>query len=262
MGAPHVCKTIRLPGGWSLQLCAPPSTGPRWARVSAYFALMLGSLLSVLWEAGRAVVIVVLATLLLGVWLGDFARAASIPREAQAHRSVLVRAARLEWGLAAPVATFAAQVQQESEWRPDAVSPVGAQGLAQFMPSTARWLPSVAPQTGQPAPFNPAWALRAMVAYDLWLHQRVRAATPCDRMAMALAAYNGGLGWVQRDARLAATRGRNPAAWWGNVEAVNAGRSANAFRENRGYPRRILLTLEPVYKAAGWGGGSCDGGHS
>lgn len=186
-------------------------------------------------------------------------QAASIPREAQAHRSVLVRAARLEWGLGAPVATFAAQVQQESEWKPDAVSPVGAQGLAQFMPSTARWLPTVIPDTGQPAPFNPAWALRAMVAYDLWLHQRMRAATPCDRMAMTLAAYNGGLGWVQRDTRLAATRGRNPAAWWGNVEAVNAGRSANAFRENRGYPRRILLTLESVYEAAGWGGGSCDG---
>lgn len=275
MGAPHVCKTIRLPGGWSLQLCAPPSTGPRWARVSAYFALMLGSLLTVLWEAGRSVVLVLLAAMFLH-WFGDVSRAASIPREAQAHRSVLVRAARLEWGLGAPVATFAAQVHQESEWRPDAVSPVGAQGLAQFMPSTARWLPSVAPsllspsvgledsptaaaQTGQPAPFNPAWALRAMVAYDLWLHQRVRAATPCDRMAMALAAYNGGLGWVQRDARLAATRGRNPIAWWSNVETVNAGRSANAFRENRGYPRRILLTLEPVYEAAGWGGGSCDG---
>lgn len=191
--------------------------------------------------------------------------AATIPREAKAYRSLLVRVARVEWGMAAPVATFAAQVHQESGWNPDAVSPVGAEGLAQFMPATARWLPQVAPQTGEPMPRNPAWALRAMVAYDRWLHERVSAATPCDRMAMTLAAYNGGLGWVQRDARLAASRGFDPRRWWDNVESVNAGRSRAAFTENRGYPRRTLHTLEPMYEAAGWGAGSCltpQGGHS
>lgn len=262
MGFHKDYRAIRLPFGWEVWVWPPAPATPFGRRLATLFVSAALAFLGWCLEALRVLGIALLAAILLHLWFGYSARAASIPREAQAHRSVLVRAARLEWGLGAPVATFAAQVQQESEWKPDAVSPVGAQGLAQFMPSTARWLPSIAPQTGQPAPFNPAWALRAMVAYDLWLHQRVRAATPCDRMAMALAAYNGGLGWVQRDARLAATRGRNPIAWWGNVEAVNAGRSANAFRENRGYPRRILLTLEPVYEAAGWGGGSCDGGHS
>lgn len=218
---------------------------------------MLGHLLVALWKAGQAVVIVLLASLFLH-WFGDVSRAAPIPSEAQAYRSLMVRVARVEWGMAAPVATFAAQVQQESEWNPDAVSPVGAEGLAQFMPATARWLPQVAPQTGEPMPRNPAWALRAMVAYDRWLHERVSAATPCDRMAMTLAAYNGGLGWVQRDARLAASRGFDPRRWWDNVESVNAGRSASAKRENQGYPRRILHTLEPFYEAAGWGAGSCD----
>ncbi|HEU6436123.1 MAG TPA: transglycosylase SLT domain-containing protein [Nitratidesulfovibrio sp.] len=191
--------------------------------------------------------------------------AATIPREAKAYRSLLVRVARVEWGMAAPVATFAAQVHQESEWNPDAVSPVGAEGLAQFMPATARWLPQVAPQTGEPMPRNPAWALRAMVAYDRWLHERASAATPCDRMAMTLSAYNGGLGWVQRDARLAASRGFDPRRWWHHTESVNAGRSRAAFAENRGYPRRILHTLESMYEAAGWGAGSCptpQGGHS
>ena len=33
------------------------------------------------------------------------------------------------WGLGAPISVFAAQVHQESAWRPEAVSHVGAQGL-------------------------------------------------------------------------------------------------------------------------------------
>ena len=72
----------------------------------------------------------------------------TIPRAAQQYRATLVRAAHATWGLDAPVAVFAAQVHTESWWRNDTVSHAGAQGLAQFMPATARWLPSVAPETG------------------------------------------------------------------------------------------------------------------
>ncbi len=189
--------------------------------------------------------------------LVTLAQAAEIPREALAHRSTLVRAARAEWGLGAPVAVMAAQVHQESRWRADAVSPVGAQGLAQFMPATARWLPEVAPQTGTPEPWNPGWALRALAAYDLWLWRRVEAADDCNRWALTLSAYNGGLGWVRRDAALARAHGLDPLRWWGQVEAVNAGRGPAAWRENRTYPRRIMLHLTPLYAAAGWGQGVC-----
>lgn len=202
--------------------------------------------------AGCACAIVVLCLSCLAVAV----YAASIPRAAATHRATLIRAARVEWGMEAPVATFAAQVHQESCWREDARSAVGAQGLAQFMPSTARWLPEVAPQTGEPAPWSPGWSLRALVAYDRWLWARVPG-EGCNRMALALSAYNGGLGWVRRDSRLAEAQGLDRATWWGSVETVNAGRSASAWRENRGYPRRILRVLEPIYEAAGWGLGVC-----
>jgi soluble lytic murein transglycosylase-like protein len=201
-------------------------------------------------------VLVFVGALVVVLLMGAVARAGTIPAVAQAHRATLVRCARVEWGLGAPVAAFAAQIHQESRWRADARSPVGAQGLAQFMPATARWLPEVAPQTGSPAPWNPGWALRALVAYDLWLHRRVDAATPCDHMAMTLSAYNGGLGWLRRDVHLARERGADPMRWWGHVE-LHSNRAAWAMRENRGYPRRILRELEPLYEAAGWGRGVC-----
>lgn len=180
-----------------------------------------------------------------------------IPPQANQHRALLTREARAQWGMDAPVATFAAQIHQESTWREDAVSPVGAQGLAQFMPSTSRWLPQVAPETGAPMPFSPSWSIRAMVTYDRWLWRRVRAASDCDRMAMTLSAYNGGLGWVQRDQFLAESIGMNPRLW-SHVAMVNSGRSAANFRENRGYPTRILNVLTNLYRVAGWGKGACD----
>jgi len=182
---------------------------------------------------------------------------AAPPRAALAHRSLLIRSARVELGLSAPVATLAAQAEQESGWNPAARSVVGAQGLAQFMPQTAAWLGGLRPDLGPAEPCNPSWALRAMAAYDAWLLDRTSAATTCEHWAMVLSAYNGGLGWVRRDALQAVADGLDPARWWGHVETVNAGRSRLAFAENRGYPRRILLRLEDTYEAAGWGKGVC-----
>ena len=200
-----------------------------------------------------------------------------IPREALAHKATLIRAARAEFGLGAPVALLAAQIHTESAWRTNAVSPVGAQGLAQFMPATARWLPQVAPALayseeggagGVPAPFNPGWAIRAMCGYDKWLWKKIvlpsnaqaaaNAHSACShRWAFVLSAYNGGLGWVIKDRAMAQRLGKNPNQYWGQVELVNAGRSAAAIRENREYPKRIF-SLVPVYAKAGWPQGECE----
>jgi soluble lytic murein transglycosylase-like protein len=205
-----------------------------------------------------AVVVAALGIAALGwaAW-ADRADAGDIPARAERYRSALIRCARAEWGLNAPTATMAAQVHQESAWNPDARSAY-AHGLAQFTPSTAAWLPEVAPQVGKADPYNPGWALRALAAYDRWLHRRITdTENPCDRWAMVLSAYNGGLGWLGRDRRLARASGLDPARWWAQVETVNAGRADWAIRENRAYPRRILLLLEPLYESAGWGKGVC-----
>lgn len=255
--ATRIIRILRLPAGWRVTLSV---NEPRPSVARVLFELLVDGLLLTLqgiFEALRWCGIAALVVaMLLAVCHTVFA-APAIPAQAAQHRATLIREARAQWGINAPSATFGAQIQQESNWNPSDVSPVGAQGLAQFMPATARWLPSVAPDTGEPLPFNPGWAIRALVTYDRWLWQRIHAATNCDRMAMTLSAYNGGLGWLNRDTRLAAAQGRDPALWWDHVETVNAGRSSASIRENRHYPRRILRTLEPVYTAAGWGGGMC-----
>ena len=205
----------------------------------------------------------IVASVLFGLiaFFADEAKAAEvqIPRAALQHRATLTREARAAWGLNAPVSTFAAQIHTESWCRNDTVSGVGAQGLAQFMPATAKWLPTVAPETGTPAPFNPAWSLRACVVYDRWLYDRLspmRAASldACDRMAFALSAYNGGIWWVGKDRTLSARKGLDPDRYFGSVETVNAGRKESSIRENRQYVAYIF-ERQAAYIRAGWGPG-------
>lgn len=201
----------------------------------------------------RPLTALLLAAALVAV-VADAARAeTSIPKRAEQYRAVLVRSARATWGLDAPVALFAAQIHTESRWKADDRSPVGAMGLAQFMPSTARWMPGIDPTLAPPAPYNPGWSIRAMLRYDLWLYSRAAGTNDYQRMAFALSGYNGGEGWVNRDKKLAGRKGFDPGRWFGNVEKVNAGRSAANWRENRNYPRLILEEHQFAYERAGWG---------
>jgi soluble lytic murein transglycosylase-like protein len=193
-----------------------------------------------------------LAVVLIVAAVAPFtAHAQSIPREAYRYQLTLKREAQYAWGLQAPVASFAAQVHQESRWRLDARSPVGAEGLAQFMPATTDWIGGLNPGLAARDPGSPTWALRALVTYDKWLADRIRAKDACQDMAFALSAYNGGLGWVYKRQKLSA----EPGVCLGMTCLINPGISEAAQRENRHYAETILLKHEPLYRV--WGNGSC-----
>ena len=185
-------------------------------------------------------------------FIPGIARAAdAVPHDAQRYHGTLERESQRVWGLQAPVATFAGQVHQESHWNPAARSPVGALGLAQLMPSTSQWLGGLYGDLADRAPSNPTWALRAMVSYDRWLYERIRADNECERMAFTLSAYNGGLGWVYKRQQHSAQSG----LCFGATCTINPGITPAAQRENEGYPDLVLRRYEPLYR--GWGLGSC-----
>ncbi|QCU77950.1 CHAP domain-containing protein [Citricoccus sp. SGAir0253] len=93
-----------------------------------------------------------------------------------------------------PVGILAAQIDQESRWDPRAVSPVGAQGLTQFMPATwAQW--------GNGAdPFDPRAAITAQGRYMKHLRAQVAplAQNENEAIRLTLAAYNAGPGAVRQ----------------------------------------------------------------
>ncbi|MBA2128438.1 transglycosylase SLT domain-containing protein [Stenotrophomonas sp. S4] len=174
------------------------------------------------------------------------------------YRHRVEQAASRAWGVNASSARLAAQLHQESAFRANARSPVGAQGIAQFMPSTARWIATIYPaDLAGFDPWNPQQAILAAALYDRWLFDRVAEYSQgrmsnCSRWAFTFRAYNGGEKALNRERALAYTSGVD-ANDWRAVERFRA-RADWAHRENTGYPRRILLTLEPAYLAAGWTG--------
>lgn len=181
------------------------------------------------------------------------AAAQPIPQAAHQHRATLTRAAHTAWGLDAPIAALAAQVHQESGWRANALSPVGAQGLTQFMPATARWWCAREKQSAAECqPYNPTWALRSMVGYDKYLYDLTPARfTPYERLYVALRGYNGGLGHWRAEAAVAGATNHFPSLTQIDAACGRARRAAVHCTENLGYPRRILLELQPRY--ASWG---------
>lgn len=170
----------------------------------------------------------------------------------------LANAGLRTFGLDAPLARFAAQVHAESSWRPTAESPY-AVGLAQFTPATAEWMADLYPHLRPAAPWDPEWSLRALVAYNHWLHERMGSfARPADRWAATLAGYVGGPGWVYREQRVAAAAGDPADRWWRGV-ARHCLRADWACRDSRAYPDKILCRLEPAYARAGWRGQPLEG---
>jgi soluble lytic murein transglycosylase-like protein len=195
--------------------------------------------------------VLILGVIFLLIWLPSPALAQETPRAALQHRAALTRIAHAGWGLDAPVPLFAAQIQQESGWNPQAVSRVGATGMAQFMPATANWWCALNKLSAiECQPSSPVWAIRSLVGYDRWLYQRVRGESEFDRAWAMLRSYNGGLGhWQIEAAKAGAGAGFDRIA----IDAAcgRASRSAVHCAENLSYPDRILNRIQPRYAA--WG---------
>ncbi len=182
------------------------------------------------------------------------ANAQGAPQQANRYRADLVRAAHSQWGLDAPIAAIAAQVHQESGWNPNAISPVGARGLTQFMPATAQWWCGLQKlPVSQCQPTNPVWALRSMAGYDKWLYDRTpQHYSHYDRLWVALRAYNGGLGhWKAEAAKASRVHKQFPTRAQADAACGTAQRGTLHCAENLGYPQRILVALQPRY--AVWG---------
>lgn len=190
--------------------------------------------------------------LLLALLLAPaLAAADGVPRAAKHYQRTLTKVIVQEWGAGGSAARAAAQIHQESAWREGARSWAGAEGWAQFMPATARWIAEIYPDLGPAQPYSVAWAFRAMARYDGHLFARTLGHTHCDRWWATLRAYNGGLGHLRAEARQADDPfDRDSVA----AACGSARRSAVHCPENTGYPERILQRWEPVYLAAGWRG--------
>jgi hypothetical protein len=118
-----------------------------------------------------------------GVKGGDGRATAALQSFVPARYAPMIARAAQRWSVSAQL--LAAQLYAESNFNPFARSSAGAQGIAQFMPGTARGM-------GLRNPFDPAQAIDAQAHLMRDLLRRF-ASVP-----LALAAYNAGPGAVSR----------------------------------------------------------------
>jgi membrane-bound lytic murein transglycosylase F len=101
----------------------------------------------------------------------------------------------------------AAQIYQESHFDPSRKSWVGALGLFQIMPATAKGL-------GIKDPTDPEQSVRGGLKYMQQLSDHYRDVTdPIERYRFALAAYNSGFGHVDDARHLSRADKKNPTQW-------------------------------------------------
>ncbi len=217
-------------------------------------------------DPGRAFVGVclVIAALVLSL-AGNRAQASTIPRQALDHLPTLGRELATHWPDAPDWAVLAGQVEKEScitlthsrcwnpraELRTSREQGVGlgqitrtarfdalAELRAQFPRELAGW------SWDSPTLYDPAFQLRAVVLMDRRNHRQLTDVPEPDRMDMALAAYNGGMGGLIGERKLCqSTRGCDHRRWAGHVEKTSMksrvakpGYGQSFFDINRGYP--------------------------
>ena len=227
--------------------------------------------------AGRVVlgVCILISALLLTL---SGAAKAEIPPLAQQHLPTLLQEQRGHWPAMPDPPILAGQVEQETCislrhsrcWSPRAelrTSRERGVGLGQIT-RTARFDALAEMRAQNPRAlrgwswdddsiYDPALQLRALV---LMGHRNwaaiTGAATTGDRMAMTLAAYNGGLGGLASDrAMCRGQSGCDDGRWWGHVERTSMkskvaarGYGKSFFEINREYPRNIVTIRAPRYR--------------
>lgn len=98
---------------------------------------------------------------------------------------------------------YKAQLYQESRLDPDAVSPVGAKGLAQFMPGTWSDMRRLMRLDRYASPFDPKVAIDAGAFYMHKLRRGWSSPRPDDdRQKLAQASYNAGFKRVLKAQKL------------------------------------------------------------
>ncbi len=118
-------------------------------------------------------------------------------------------------------------MRQESAFNPGIGSRVGAQGLMQLMPATAKYIARLSGHS-QPKPddlHNPAVNLKLAQAYLHYLNGKLD-----DNLMLVVASYNGGIGNVRRWLNNGTTPNDDPMLWLENIP----------FDETRDYVEKVF----------------------
>jgi len=208
--AKFIWRHRRAPVKAARDVQATGQAAVRAARVAANFVRMAASrviagaasislpILPVI-AAMLAVLGVLLAV--MGAFLGSNASESTVSGVPAEYEADVIRAGSICQVVTPSI--IAAQIDQESNWNPKAGSSAGAQGIAQFMPSTWASAGKDGDGDGKADIWNPHDAIWSQGNYMCNLASQVETAKKSgkltgDTLELTLAAYNAGLGSVLR----------------------------------------------------------------
>ena len=184
-----------------------------------------------------AAMLAVLGVLLavMGAFLGSSASESTVAGVPAEYEADVIRAGSICQVVTPSI--IAAQIDQESNWNPKASSSAGAQGIAQFMPSTWASAGKDGDGDGKADVWNPHDAIRSQGNYMCGLASQVETAKKSgkltgDTLQLTLTAYNAGLGSVLK---------------YGGIPP---------FTETTNYVKRIVDLARTKYTSSGGSGDS------
>lgn len=210
----------------------------------------------------------------LALCIGTVQAAETVPANALQHLPTLRGVVEEHWADAPYRSVFAGQVEQETCvslkhkkcWSPYAELKTEREygfGLGQITVTksfdnfqAARKLDSSLKDWQWENRYNAEFQLRTLVLTDRFNFGKFSwASSDYERMAFALAAYNGGVGGVLSDRRVcSALPTCSPGSWFGNVEHTSRkakvaakGYGKSFFEINREYVRNILTVRSAKY---------------
>ena len=241
----------------------PGDSKEAWERA------MLGNLPAAIAWAAMAILTGILFLVISGrAVAGD-----TLPGNARHDLLILADEIDTRWADLSMPSVLAAQVEQESGWKPTATLHTTREdgaGYGQFtrayradgsirfdaLAEVARMDPSLRNWTWADR-YNPRLQLRAVVVKNRGCYWHIRGLALDDYNALAMcdAAYNGGEGGLMAERRLCnQVAGCDPARWFGNVAKYSGksrakwkGYGQSAFEINRGHVINVMQRRRPKY---------------
>ena len=189
---------------------------------------------------------ILVVLLCLGLFTNCYAGIADklpIDKYTDRYDAIIRKETKRNFGIGLDWRWLKSQVAAESNFNPNAVSPVGAIGLSQFMRPTFN---DVVNRSGyiKHDIFSPRWNLAAQAWYNRRLYNTWRSKrTELSRIQLMMCSYNSGLRYPLNAQKLCLASGEKSCNEWDDIRVYAPRVRGWIYKESLGYVKKISMLM-------------------